>query len=234
MAFLTRRPPARVPHVEPGFNEPDFVAEYSAETRKFPVEFALVFNFLSMHLDPARPAEVLEIGPGPGWMAILLAKSHPAVQITGIDLSEAFVALANENSRREGVAERVRFTLGDAATMDDLRDQSFDVVMSHQSLHYWDPPERVFNQIARVLKPFGVFCISDDRRDMNWRGALQVLLGRYCLSRRIGASWKRSVSGCLTVAEAGDALGQSKLKNRGQIAMQRRTMLIHSIPGPGC
>jgi ubiquinone/menaquinone biosynthesis C-methylase UbiE len=134
-------------------------------------------NYLARQLDPGQPTHVLEIGPGPGWIGIQLAQSHPAVQVTGIDISAAFVMIANENSRREGVADRVTFTLGDATQMEGLADDSFDAVFSNQSFHYWDPPECVLNQIARVLKPSGVFCIGDDHRDMNWQGRLHVLLG---------------------------------------------------------
>lgn len=150
--------------------------------------------------------------------------------MTGIDLSAAFVEIANENSRREGVADRVTFTLGDATEMKGLADNSFDAVFSYQSLHYWDPPERTLNQIARVLKPSGVFCIGDDRRDMNWRGKLQMLLGRCFLSRRIGTVWAQSVSGCLTASEAADALQRSELRDRWQIAIEPRSMRITSKP----
>lgn len=230
MVFFSRRPPVRVPHDEPGFCQPEFVAEYGVETGKYPAEFQPILDYLTSQLDPARPADILEIGPGPGWMAIQLAKAHRAVRVTGIDISAEFVALANQNSLREGIAERVTFTLGDAAELNGLADGSFDVVMSNQSLHYWEPPECVLNQIARVLKPAGVFCIGDDRRDLNWRGKLEVLLGRFFLSRRIGSSWARSLSGCLTPAEAADALERSGLRDRWQIAIRPRSMLITSKP----
>jgi hypothetical protein len=75
-----------------------------------------------------------------------------------------------------------------------------------------------------------VFCIGDDRRDMQWRGRLQVFLGRCFLSGRIGASWARSVSGSLTLAEAADAFERSGLRNRWQIAIHPRSMLITSKP----
>jgi SAM-dependent methyltransferase len=228
MRLVSRRTPPRVPHHEPGFSQPDFVAEYGEQTARFPVEFEPILKFLDGRLDLAAPREVLEIGPGPGWMAILLAKKHPLARVTGVDLSEAFVALANENSRREGLADRVAFTAGDAATLARFPDQSFDAVMSNQCLHYWERPEQVFNQIARVLKPGGAFCISDDRRDMDWRGRLQVLWGRCLLSRRIGASWARSISGCLTTAEATEALARSQLGERAEIVTNRRTMLIRN------
>jgi ubiquinone/menaquinone biosynthesis C-methylase UbiE len=219
-----------VPHDEPAFGQPDFVAQYNAEVGKATVDFKPILNYLASQLDPAQPANVLEIGPGPGWIGIRLAQSYPAVRVTGIDISAAFVEIANENSRREGVADRVTFTLGDAAEMKDLADNSFDAVFSYQSFHYWDPPECVLNQIARVLKPSGVFCIGDDRRDMNWLGKLQVLLGRCLLSRRIGTVWAQSVSGCFTLAEAADALQRSELRDRWQTAVQPRSMLITSKP----
>ena len=230
MPIFSRRPPVRVPHDEPGFCQPDFVAEYGVETGKYPAEFQPILDYLSRQLDPARSADILEIGPGPGWMAIQLAKSHRTVRVTGIDVSPEFVALANQNSRREGVADRVTFTLGNAAELSGLSDGSFDAVMSNQSLHYWNPPECVLNQIARVLKPSGVFCIGDDRRDLNWRGKLEVLLGRCFLSRRIGSSWAASLSGCLTPAEAADALERSGLRDRWQIAIRPRSMLITNKP----
>ncbi len=230
MAFFSRRPPERVIHDKQVWGQPDFAAEYNSQVCKYNVDFQPILDYLSSQIDPARQVNVLEIGPGPGWIGIRLAQSHPAVRVTGIDISAAFVAIANENSHREGVADRVTFTLGDAAEMKGLTDNSFDVVFSFQSLHYWDPPERVFDQIARVLKPSGVLCIGEDRRDMNWQGKLQVLLGRFFLSRRIASVWARSVVGCLTPAEAADALQRSGLRDRWQIAIRPRAMLITSKP----
>ena len=213
-------------HLEPGFLEADFVAEYSKETAKFPVEFRPVLQFVAGHLHAVGETDVLEIGPGPGWMAILLAKSHPGVHVSGIDVSLPFVEQACENAVRAGVADRVRFAVGDAAHMDGIDDATFDVVMSNQSFHYWDAPEGVLDQIARVLKPSGVFCIRDDRRDLNLLGKAQVLLGRCFLSRRIGSSWARSVSGCFTPDEAEAILERSQLRGRWEMTCTPRTLLV--------
>jgi ubiquinone/menaquinone biosynthesis C-methylase UbiE len=230
MAFFSRRPPVRVVRDKAIFGQPDFAAEYNSQVGKSTADFQPILDYLSSQIDPARHAEVLEIGPGPGWIGIRLAQSHPAVRVTGIDISAAFVEIANENSRREGVADRVTFVLGNAAEMKGFTDSSFDAVFSFQSLHYWDPPERALDEIARVLKPSGVVCIGDDRRDMQWQGKLQVLLGRFLLSRRIGTVWARSVVGCLTPPEAVDALQRSGLRDRWQMAIRPRSMLITSKP----
>jgi SAM-dependent methyltransferase len=228
MKFLPIKARERVWHVEPGFEEPDFVAEYSLQTGKFPVEFRPILDFLASALDLTQPVEVLDIGPGPGWMSILLAKTYPAARVTGIDVSPAFVEIARENSRREGVADRVTFAVADAEQLDGIPNQSFDAVMSNQSVHYWSAPERVFDQMARVLKPTGVFCISADRRDMTWLGQLQYWLGRCSLSRRISRSWSHSVAGCLTVPEAIAAVERSQLRHRAQVIPRHRTLQICS------
>ncbi|HEY2838183.1 MAG TPA: class I SAM-dependent methyltransferase [Pirellulales bacterium] len=230
MAIFSRRPPARVILDKPLFGQPDFAAEYNSQVGKETADFRPILDYLFSQLDPAQPANVLEIGPGPGWIGIQLAQSRPAVRVTGLDISSAFIKIANENSSREGVADRVNFTVGNAAEMTGLTDNSFDVVFSFQSLHYWDPPERALDEIARVLKPGGVFCIGDDRRDMKWQGKLIVLVGRFLLSRRVGSVWARSVSGCLTPTEAADALQRSALRDRWQMAVRPRAMLITSKP----
>ncbi len=48
-----------------------------------------------------------------------------------------------------------------------FEDYYFDAVFSNGSLHEWAQPEGILNEIARVLKPGGRYCISDLRRDMS-------------------------------------------------------------------
>ncbi|MDG4804526.1 class I SAM-dependent methyltransferase [Micromonospora sp. WMMD980] len=55
-------------------------------------------------------AAVLEVAPGPGYLAIELARLG-AYRITGLDVSRTFVALAGEAARRAGVV--VDFRQGD-------------------------------------------------------------------------------------------------------------------------
>lgn len=51
--------------------------------------------------------------------------------------------------------------------MKSLKDGSYDLVFSRDSLHHWDDPEKAFLEIKRVLRPDGKIYISDARRDMN-------------------------------------------------------------------
>lgn len=229
MSRLFRRIPPRIPHVEPGFTEPGYVAEYSKENSKHAAgDIQPLCDFVASRLSRNGRAEILEIGAGPGWVAIAIAQAHLGVRVTGIDISQAFIDIANRNKLEAGVQDRVNFTYGEADTMANVQDNAFDFVVSHQSLHYWNSPARVFDQIARVLKPDGAFFISDDRRDLNWLGRLQVLLGVLVLSRRIGQSWQESLRGCYSADEVRQMLQDSALRDRWEMSLYPRLMTVHS------
>src|SRR5262245_58448925 len=68
---------------------------------------------------------VLEVAPGPGYLAIELAKLGP-YRVAGLDISHSFVRMAAENAANSGVA--VEFRQGDAAEMPFEAD-SFDFVV---------------------------------------------------------------------------------------------------------
>src|SRR5919204_1970136 len=70
----------------------------------------------------AGGGSVLEVAPGPGYLAIELAKLGP-YRITGLDISRSFVRIASENAREAGVV--IDFRQGDAATM-PFPAESFD------------------------------------------------------------------------------------------------------------
>lgn len=76
----------------------------------------------------ATPARVLDVGTGSGALAIALAHESPEILVTAIDVSPAALALAAENARNNGVAERIRFALGD---LNQLPAGSFQLVLAN-------------------------------------------------------------------------------------------------------
>ena len=68
-------------------------------------------------------------------------------------------------ARLAGVAHQTDFRTADAAAL-PFPDASLDLVVSTLSLHHWDDPVPIFNEIARVLRPGGAFLIFDLRRDL--------------------------------------------------------------------
>jgi ubiquinone/menaquinone biosynthesis C-methylase UbiE len=204
----------RIPHVEPLFEDAQFVENYSRAAEEFAIpEYGRLLQFVLDGLQDHEAPKVLEIGPGPGWVGIHLAKQHPTMHVTGVDVSDEYVRIANENSVRAEVADRVTFLKGDARQMDDLADASFDAVVSNQSYHYWEPPREVLNEMVRVLKPGGLFCIGCDRRDRTLRARFAVWLAKWHLARSVHECWMRAFKGCYTIREVEEQLDDSDLKD---------------------
>ena len=110
--------------------------------------------------------DVLEIGPGPGYVGLEWLKACPEGRLTALEISPEMIAMATKNAAGYGFSARVLYAEGNALEM-PFADDSFDAVFSNGSLHEWEDPARVFGQIARVLKPGGRFCVADMRRDVN-------------------------------------------------------------------
>jgi SAM-dependent methyltransferase len=101
--------------------------------------------------------KLLEVGSGPGRLAVRLAREAPSMTLTGVDISDAMVERAARRAAGAGLSERVRFEVGDVAAL-PLSDQEFDGVVSTLSLHHWSDPA---SGIYRVLKPGGEARIYD-------------------------------------------------------------------------
>jgi SAM-dependent methyltransferase len=104
--------------------------------------------------------KLLEIGSGPGRLAVRLAREAPGMTLTGVDISDAMVERAARRAAGAGLSERVRFKVGDVAAM-PLPDGEFDGVVSTLSLHHWPEPTHGLAEIRRVLKPGGEARIYD-------------------------------------------------------------------------
>src|SRR5437867_1259906 len=60
---------------------------------------------------------LLEVGCGPGQLAVQWAQGAPALVVTGVDLSPGMVARATRRSAQAGLSARVQFVVGDAAAL---------------------------------------------------------------------------------------------------------------------
>lgn len=106
-------------------------------------------------------ARVLEVAPGPGWLAIEMARSG-SFHVSGVDISKTFVALAAEAADREGVA--IDFRHGDAAEL-PFEPDSFDLVVSQAAFKNFSRPGAAVAEMHRVLRPGGTAVIQDMNRE---------------------------------------------------------------------
>lgn len=108
-----------------------------------------------------RPgARILEVAPGPGYLAIELARL--GFEVIGLDISRTFVHIAARNAAAAGVG--ATFQLGDAARM-PFADASFDFAVCTAAFKNFTDPLGALDEIHRVLRPGGAASIVDLRRD---------------------------------------------------------------------
>jgi ubiquinone/menaquinone biosynthesis C-methylase UbiE len=105
----------------------------------------------------ADGAEILEVAPGPGYMAIELARLG-RFHVTGLDISRTFVQIASENARQAGVS--VGFHQGDVAEM-PFAAESFALVICQAAFKNFVHPGSALFEIHRVLRAGGRAVIQD-------------------------------------------------------------------------
>ncbi len=114
---------------------------------------------LTARLALAPGMKLLDIGSGLGGAARLLAARH-GCDVTGIDLTAEYVAVANTLAARVGLAGRVRYVEGSAMAL-PFADASFDgATMLHVGMNIADKAA-LFRGVRRVLKPGAFFAIYD-------------------------------------------------------------------------
>jgi SAM-dependent methyltransferase len=108
-------------------------------------------------------ARVLEVGCGPGHLAIRMA-GQLGLDVTGLDLDPAMIEVARANAERAADDDRRQplFVLGDVASQ-PFPDASFDLVVSTLSMHHWADPRAGLSEIGRVLRPGGRALVWDLR-----------------------------------------------------------------------
>lgn len=100
--------------------------------------------------DYGAGARVLDVGCGAGFLSNHLARE--GFDVTGLDASQASLDVA----RRHDVSGKANYLLGDAASL-PFASGSFDVVCAMDFLEHVEDPLAVVAEIARVLKPNGLF-----------------------------------------------------------------------------
>jgi ubiquinone/menaquinone biosynthesis C-methylase UbiE len=158
-------------------------------------------------------AQVLEIGPGPGWAGINLLLKRADLHLDGLEASPDMIRVANDNVKKEGLADSIKYILGVAEDMKDISDNQYDLIISRDSLHHWIYPEKVFLQVKRVLKDNGAIYIHDHRRDINLFGRLIVNIIGTLVAGKMAKYWKSSIAAAYTKEEIESILNKIGCKD---------------------
>ena len=112
-----------------------------------------------------QPATVLDIGCGTGYATAKLRRRYAGANIVGLDLATEMLATARMQAKAAPwlktilrQAPQQSWLCGDAEAL-PLKAESMDLAISNLTLQ-WCNPERVAKEIARVLKPEGLFMFT--------------------------------------------------------------------------
>ena len=116
----------------------------------------------------------LDVGAGPGLLAIMVANEHPDITVTAIDLSADMAAVAGDYIREGGLEDRMSYVVGDAGDEKLLEKLGkFDLVYSTFSLHHWKSPEKSIRNLWNAVADSGTLYLYDFKR-IGWLCSLSL------------------------------------------------------------
>jgi ubiquinone/menaquinone biosynthesis C-methylase UbiE/DNA-binding transcriptional ArsR family regulator len=127
------------------------------EERSLHAPDASVEDLIVETVGSTKYSSMLDVGTGTGRMLQLLAKDVD--RAVGFDSSHSMLAVARANLERAEI-RGIDLRQGDIYSPPFAND-SFDLIVIHQVLHFLDDPARAVREIARLLSPGGRLLIVD-------------------------------------------------------------------------
>jgi len=150
-----------------------FIANwYARQTAKDMDRFEETARRVAAHV--GQRSCVLEIAPGPGYLAIEIAKLA-GCRVVGVDISKTFVRIANENAQKADLD--IAFEEGDAADL-PLPSDGFDFVVCTAAFKNFSKPLVALDEMHRVLKPGGTALVIDLRKDFSPQAIRDYVKGK--------------------------------------------------------
>jgi ubiquinone/menaquinone biosynthesis C-methylase UbiE len=137
---------------------------------------AELYDHIAREMRTTSEARILDVGAGRGYMSLLLAAQNPRATILGIDYSPMQVRAA-DGLKRQRKIDNCRFSRGNAMQM-AFEENTFDAVVSVGSIKHWPDGLRGVKEIYRVLKPGGLFVMSETDQEASDK-ALGQFVGRF-------------------------------------------------------
>ena len=100
-----------------------------------------------------KNARVLELGPGQGANIFYLAEKRPDATFIGVDLKPPKMP--------KNAPKNIRLIRGNYADLSGIESGSVDLVFGIETVVHCSDKSRVFAEVARVLKPDGIFILYD-------------------------------------------------------------------------
>ena len=116
------------------------------------------FLNLLLEMSGVGPADtVLDVACGPGLVACAFAAR--AQHVTGIDLTPAMIARAQEIQREQGLTN-LTWQIGNVLPL-PFPDGAFSLVVTRYTFHHFLDPQAVLAEMVRVCRPGGTVLVAD-------------------------------------------------------------------------
>lgn len=99
--------------------------------------------------------KVLDIACGTGYGSYLIASTLPAVKVLGVDIEPSAIDYASKHYK----CDNNNYSIGEASKINFDAD-SFEAVVSFETVEHLNQPKLFFENVQRVLKKNGLFIIS--------------------------------------------------------------------------
>jgi len=133
------------------------------------MSFGEIFRLIKNTIDAKKikgGAKVLEVGCGPGFMSLELARAGHSV--VGLDLSPECIRVANEFAQKDPhKSERgdLKYIAGDFFTLYEIEKQKYDAVVFVGALHHFADQDNIMKRVKQLLNPNGVIIAHEPTRD---------------------------------------------------------------------
>jgi len=117
-------------------------------------------DFCMSQFKDLRDKHALEIGCGNGIQAMYINNEYKPASMTGIDLDPGNIDIAKSEAELRKIGN-MSFYVDDAQKLSEIKSDSMDVVVNIESAFHYPDKTEFLRQVARVLKPGGVFVIAD-------------------------------------------------------------------------
>lgn len=112
-------------------------------------------------LGDISPSEIVDLGCGGGRNAGELLKMYPEARLTAIDFSPLCVEMTRKYNEAMVAAGRCDVQEGDVSNL-LLEEGNFDLATAFETVYFWPGLEHCFAEVAKVLKPGGIFMIVNE------------------------------------------------------------------------
>lgn len=119
-------------------------------------DFSTVLFLIHRHQPTAK--KIIELGCGPGWLAVFLAKFD--FQVAAYDISPEMINISKKRAQKEKV--KVNFKILDIEDESDPTEiNQNDIVIIYDTLHHCQSDQKVLSRAVRYLRDDGILILAE-------------------------------------------------------------------------